>query len=219
MDNLKILIVDDHPIIRDGLKTLLSDSLDAEIDEAVDGEDMKGKVKDEVFDLVLMDVKMPKVNGIEATKYLSEHYPDQKVLALSTYDDDSYIVSMLESGARGYVLKNAGKEELLEAIEVVLSGESYFSREVSSKLLNKYLRDKQAPPTGEKAEVPLTKREKEILKLIAEEFTNQEIAEQLFISPRTVDTHRRNLLQKLDVKNTAGLVRYAFEHGLLDSNK
>lgn len=218
MEKIKILIVDDHPLIRNGLRSLfINEENVQEVNEATDGQDMIGKLKDKLYDLILMDVRMPRVNGIEATKFITENYPEIKVLALSTYDDDSHIVNMLEAGARGYLLKNAGKDELMKAISTVVSGESYFSQEVSSKLLNKYLKDKQ--PLGssdDKEVVPLTKRETEILKLIAEENTNQDIAEKLFISPRTVDTHRRNLLQKLNVKNTAGLVRYAFEHNLLE---
>ena len=218
MEKIKVLIVDDHPLIRNGLRSLfINEEIIDMINEATDGEDMIGKLKDEDYNLILMDVRMPKVNGIEATKFVSENYPEIKVLALSTYDDDSHIVNMLEAGARGYLLKNASKDELMKAIDTILNGESYFSQEVSSKLLNKYLKEKQPGAGGDSQEiVPLTKREKEILKMIAEENTNQEIAEKLFISPRTVDTHRRNLLQKLNVKNTAGLVRYAFENNLLE---
>ena len=218
MEKIKVLIVDDHPLIRNGLRSLfINEEIIDMINEATDGEDMIGKLKDEDYNLILMDVRMPKVNGIEATKFVSENYPEIKVLALSTYDDDSHIVNMLEAGARGYLLKNASKDELMKAINTILNGESYFSQEVSSKLLNKYLKEKQPGASSDgQAIVPLTKREKEILKMIAEENTNQEIAEKLFISPRTVDTHRRNLLQKLNVKNTAGLVRYAFENNLLE---
>ena len=155
------------------------------------------------------------LDGIDATKYITEHFPEVKVLALTMHTDESHITRMLQVGAMGYILKNTGKKELTEAIKTVASGESYFAKEASEVIMRRLMKNKSLQK-GKFANVELTKREKEVLKLIAEENTNHEIADKLFISPRTVDTHRRNLLQKLKVKNTAGLVKYAIQNEVVN---
>ena len=218
MKKIRILIVDDHPMIRQGIKSLLNDKERFDVaDEAANGNEALQKLSEDHFDLVIMDIKMPEKNGIEATEEIVKRYPDVKVLAISMYDEQRYIVKMLQAGALGYVLKNTGKQELMTAIRTVMDGESYFSQEVSSIMMSQFMTRKA---TGvlevSKEDINLTKRENEIIRLIAEELTNSQIADQLGISPRTVDTHRRNLLQKLDVKNTAGLVKYAIQHHILD---
>lgn len=218
MKNIRILIVDDHPMIRHGIKSLLSDEDNISlIEEASDGKEAINRLGSTSYDLIIMDIKMPEMNGIEATEHIHKTYPDTKILAISMYDEQRYIVKMLQAGALGYILKNTGKQELLNAIDTVMRGESYFSQEVSSIMMSQFMSRKGSGLTDiTKPEVPLTKRETEIIRLISEELTNSEIAEKLGISPRTVDTHRRNLLQKLDVKNTAGLVKYALQHHLLE---
>jgi DNA-binding NarL/FixJ family response regulator len=218
MDKIRLLIVDDHKIFRDGVRALLNE--DPEIDvtaEANDGAEALEIAKKQNFDVVLMDIRMPGMNGIEATALLKGNFPDIRILALSMYDEDHHIMEMLQAGARGYVLKNTGKKELITAIKTLAAGDSYFSKEVSTKIFE-HLGSGRKDRVRKKGTnlIPLTRRELEILKLIAEELTNQEIADQLFISIRTVDTHRRNLLQKLNVKNTAGLVRHAYQVGLLE---
>lgn len=218
MKQIKILIVDDHPMIRQGIKSLLEDVDYIDIAaEAANGNEALNALAKGRFDLVIMDIKMPELSGIETTEKIHTMYPEVKVLAISMYDEQRYIVRMLQAGALGYVLKNTSKEELLQAINSVMNGESYFSQEVSSIMMSQFM-SKKAPDYSDvvRADVALTKRETEIIKLIAEEHTNTEIAEKLGISPRTVDTHRRNLLQKLDVKNTAGLVKYAIQHNILE---
>ena len=162
-----------------------------------------------------MDIDMGETNGIDATIEVKKNYPDVNILALSMHGEHNYILKMLEAGATGYILKNAGKEEMLTAIISVASGNSYFSREVSSRLIE-YLNKPQVNIKNTDKDIPLTNREIEILKLIAQEYSNSEIAEELFISVRTVDTHRRNLIEKLGVKNTAGLVRFAIRKGLVE---
>ncbi len=220
---INILLADDHQIIRDGVKALLDDQTTKVVGEADNGEQVKTLVQQHQVDIVLMDIKMPKCNGIEATSFLKEHYPNVKVLALSMFDDQSYIVNMLDAGAAGYILKNTGQAELMRAIKAIAQGESYYSDQVSSTLLNELIKDRHQKAKGdnENSSEPsievLTQREKEVLRLIAEENTNKEIAEKLYISPRTVDTHRRNLLQKLNVKNTAGLVKFAIKHNIIDN--
>lgn len=217
MKKVKILIVDDHPMIRHGIKSLLDDEDKFDVaDEADNGNEALKKLSKNHFDLVIMDIKMPEMNGIEATEEIVKNYPDVKVLAISMYDEQRYIVKMLQAGALGYVLKNTGKQELMTAINTVMDGESYFSQEVSSIMMSQFMSKKTMSNEPVREDVVLTKRETEIIRLIAEELTNTEIADRLGISPRTVDTHRRNLLQKLDVKNTAGLVKYAIQHHILD---
>jgi DNA-binding NarL/FixJ family response regulator len=218
MEALKILLVDDHPMIRIGIKSLLEDEKNIVlIDEATDGDECLEKLDATSYDVIIMDIKMPKKTGIDTTKEVVKKYPNAKVLALSMHDEQDYIVKMLQAGAKGYLLKNSTKEELLKAVESVSRGENYFSNDVSSIMLSKYIH-KEFPSSKKeyKSDVQLTKRETEIIKMISEELTNADIAEKLGISVRTVDTHRRNLLQKLDVKNTAGLVRFALQNGLLD---
>jgi DNA-binding NarL/FixJ family response regulator len=218
MDNLKILLVDDHPMIRIGIKSLLEGEKNIVlIDEATDGDECLEKLETNNYDVIIMDIKMPKKTGIDTTKEIVKKYTNAKVLALSMHDEQDYIVKMLQAGAKGYLLKNTTKEELLKAVESVSRGENYFSNDVSSIMLSKYIY-KEFPSAKKeyKSDVQLTRRETEIIKMISEELTNADIAEKLGISVRTVDTHRRNLLQKLDVKNTAGLVRFALQNGLLD---
>lgn len=213
MDAIKIMIADDHQMFRDGIKALLADEKAIRVvDDVGDGEALFESLKTHEADLVLMDIQMPNKGGITATKELKELDKEVQVLALTMSDDDHQIFKMVEAGASGYILKNTGRNELITAIKAVAGGDSYFSREVSQKLFQ-HLTQNQTPKRNLK-ETQLTNREVEILKLIAEELTNQEIADRLCISTRTVDTHRRNLMQKLDVKNSAGLVKYALKHDL-----
>ncbi len=218
MEQVKILIVDDHPMIRLGIRSILNNVEHLNVaDEANNGIEALGKLENEEFDLVIMDIKMPEMNGIEATEEIVKLHPKTKVLAISMFDEQRYIVKMLQAGAMGYVLKNTGKNEMVNAINSVMAGESYFSQEVSTIMMSQFMNRNGAIPTSEpKHDVALTKRETEIIRMITEELTNGEIAERLGISSRTVDTHRRNLLQKLDVKNTAGLVKFAIQNNLLE---
>lgn len=218
MESVKILIVDDHPMIRLGVRSILNNVEHLNVaDEANNGREALEKLDKESFDLVIMDIKMPEMNGIEATEEIIKRHPNTKVLAISMFDEQRYIVKMLQAGALGYVLKNTGKNEMVNAINSVMAGESYFSQEVSTIMMSQFMTRGGISQTSEaKSDVTLTKRETEIIKMISEELTNSEIADRLGISSRTVDTHRRNLLQKLDVKNTAGLVKYAMVNNLLE---
>lgn len=218
MSNLKILIADDHPFFRDGIHQLLIGQTGiGEIGEAANGKEVLQQLAKKEYDLVIMDIKMPQMSGIEATREIHKKYPKIKVLAISMYDEQTYIVKMLKAGAKGYLLKNSTKAELLKAISEVMRGESYFSREVSDIMFS-HIASGKSIENGDDEPVAqaLTRREIEIIRMIAEELTNVEIGGKLNISPRTVDTHRRNLFQKLKVKNTAGLVKYAMKHGLLE---
>lgn len=214
MGKIRVLIADDHKIVRDGLKVLLSDVGDIEVvAEAATGDEVIGWLDSIEADVVIMDVNMPRRNGIETTEVIGKQYPKTRVVALSMFNEDGYIRKMLNAGALSYLLKDCGKTELVTAIRKVIKGESYFPENVSKIVMSRFMTNKTNQATATfPAEVKLTKREKEILTLIAQENTNREISEKLFISQRTVDTHRRSLIQKLCVKNTAGLVRYAVMH-------
>ncbi|HLT25013.1 MAG TPA: response regulator transcription factor [Ignavibacteria bacterium] len=217
MKKLKVLIADDHKMFRQGVMNILNDTGEVEVTEAESGDELIEKLKTEKPDVILMDINMPGINGIEATKLVKKKYPAIKVMAVSTSDEENYIIEMLKAGAMGYVLKSTGVDELLEAIKVVSRGDSYFCKEASNVILFQLDKIKKSRTQKQETDVPLTDREIEVLKLIAEGLTNKEIGERLFISTRTVDTHRRNLHQKLNIKNAAGLVNYAIKNKLLDS--
>ncbi|HXG39041.1 MAG TPA: response regulator transcription factor [Bacteroidota bacterium] len=217
MSKIKILIADDHALIRTGIATLLQSYPEfVVVGEATDGAEaveMTGKVQP---DVVLIDLAMPKMNGIEATRQIRERFPKTRVLVLTMHENDEYIYQILKSGAGGYVLKDASREELCNAIRAVARGEKFFSPRVSEIMVESFVKRREQPPVElSSADIPLTKREKEILSLVVEGLTNQQIADKLFISPRTVDTHRTNIMQKLDLHDVASLVRYAIKHGLV----
>ena len=215
MEKIKILIADDHKIVRVGLRGILEREEDITvIAEAEDGSQVLEILKENVTDVILMDIDMGRTNGIATTQKVKATYPDVHVLALTMHEERDHIIGMLEAGASGYLLKNAGREELLTAVHTVVKGDSYFSNQVSATLLQAITNIKRKAPQSNH-NTPLTDREIEVLQLIAQEYSNGEIAEKLFISIRTVDTHRRNILDKLQVKNTAGLVKYAIEKALL----
>jgi len=215
VDIISLLIVDDHQMVRDGIRVMLESKenfLRFDIDEAENGEIAIRKILKKDFDIVLIDYQLPGMSGTETLQKIRLYKKDIKVLALSNYDEFSYIKSMLNEGVNGYILKNIEPSQLIQAIQSVLAGVPYYSNEVAIKLI-------ESAKNSDKTMIPeksgLTKRELEILKMIALEMTNDKIAKSLFISKRTVDTHRQNLLNKLNVKNTAGLIKAAYEFNLL----
>jgi DNA-binding NarL/FixJ family response regulator len=215
MDKIRVMIADDHKIFRDGIKSILAKEKDIEVvEEAARGSEVIEKVGKSAIDVIVLDIDMGEPNGIEVAEIISREYPDVKILILSMMGLHDFIIQALEKGAIGFILKNAGKDELLTAIRSVAKGDSYFSKEVSVILIEHL--NKPRITRKRIADIPLSARELEVLRLIAQENSNPEIAEKLFISIRTVDTHRRNLLEKLGVKNTAGLVKYAIQKGLID---
>ncbi len=216
MANVKIALADDHKIVRDGIKTMLESQPEIDVvAEASNGNELLEKLEDTLVDLVIMDISMPKKDGIQATKEVKEEHPNVKVLALTMSNDDLHIRQMIQAGASGYIMKSAGRQDLKNAIETIMSGKHYFSDEATQSIMMDLVKGKGKSTTMDA--VHITDRELEILELIVQEFTNQEIAEKLFISSRTVDAHRRNLLQKTGARNTAGLVKYAFQHNLISS--
>ncbi|MFI5212096.1 MAG: response regulator, partial [Ignavibacteria bacterium] len=208
MKTTKILIVDDHEVVRDGLKNILTSLENITIaGEAGNGEDAVKMYSSLKPDLVIMDISMPGMNGIEATKIIKEKDPDARILILTMHDNQEYLNQIIRSGAKGFILKNTDKDELLEAVKTVSGGDNFFSKDISKLIIDNYIRTaKETEKNDGYKEVPLTKREIEILKLIASGYSNQEIANILYISYNTVDTHRKNIMHKLSIKNTAGLV-------------
>jgi DNA-binding NarL/FixJ family response regulator len=221
MDKIRILLADDHTMIRSGIATLLQSIKEFSIvGEAEDGEDAVQKTSELRPTVVVIDLSMPKLSGIEATRIIKKRYPETNVLVLTMHENEEYVYQILKSGASGYVLKSAGKDELAEAIRAVAKGERFFSPRISQLMAEGYVkRVEKGGADAPKGDVPLTRREREILALVANGLTNQQIADQLFISPRTVDTHRTNIMQKLDIHDLANLVRYAIEHGIISEEE
>ena len=217
MDKIRVLVADDHDIVRYGICSVLQSSQDVEvIGEAATGKQAASMYETHLPDVVLLDISMPDMNGIETTRTIVKKFPAARILILTMHLNEEYLNQVINAGALGYLLKNADIEEMLSGIRMVAKGKQVFSGEIARLMTEKYIRSAQDGYDGKVMNVPrLTRREKEILQKIAEGKTSQEIAEVLFISPRTVDTHRANLIQKLGVKNSAGLVRYAIERNLL----
>lgn len=215
MNKTRIIIVDDHKIVRDGIRSLLTDDHFEIVGEATNGIEAIELLNSVIPDIILIDINMPVMNGIECARQIISKYQGIKILALSMHNDEPHIRAMIESGSSGYILKNSGKEELVNAINTILGGATYFSDEVKESIMNSML-VKSTRDQGLKTKFELSEREIEVLKLIVKENTNNEIANKLFLSPRTVDAHRRNLLEKTGSRNTAGLVRFAIENDLVD---
>lgn len=213
----KIAIADDHLMVIDGLKSLLNQDEKIEIaGVGNNGNDIKKLIAEHPFDLLLTDIKMPHCDGLELTIWIKQHYPKVKVIALSMFHSTSLIKKMLKAGVDGYILKNAGKEELFMAIYTVMKGQPYFSSDISEKVMKSLMSGSSDSEDSDVLPISLTRRELEILELIVDEHTGPEIAKKLFISINTVETHRKNLLHKLKVKNTAGLVKYALQNQIFN---
>ena len=215
MGSIRILLADDHNILRDGMRLLLERQPGfAVVAEAADGHESVQQAAEHSPDVVVMDIGMPSMNGIEATRRIVEKNPSTGVVILSMHDDESYVIRSLKAGARGYLLKNSIKTELIAAIHAVAQGKSYFSPKISRMLQEDFievLRSKSAEDTYDL----LTDREREILQLVAEGKTNKEIANVLNLSLYTVDTHRTHILQKLNLHSVPELILYAVRKGII----
>jgi two-component system nitrate/nitrite response regulator NarL len=211
---VKILLVDDHVLLRQGLSRWLQshDNLEV-VGEASDGSEGIRKAKELQPDIVLMDISMPGMCGLEATKILLDAVPSAKVLALTMHEEKEFVLQMIQSGAHGYVLKSAPPSDFLKAVETVFNGGSFFSEGISQMLLNDYVQ--QAGRIGRAQRTVLSEREREVLALIAQGCSNKEIAARLRVGVRTVETHREHIIQKLDIHTTAGLTRYAIAKGIV----
>lgn len=227
MNKIKVFVIDDHQVIINGINAMLAEYEEFELlDSANSGEEALEKLKKlsgqgNFPDVILMDIKLPDINGIELTRKVIDLFQDREklnILAFTMFDENEYVLNMLKAGAKGYLLKNSSKEELTLGLKKVASGKAYFSDDVTESVISRYaLGSPQTSPSVSSSDITkrLTKREIEVLKLIASELTSKEISEKLNISERTVHTHRRSLMQKLGVKNVAGLIRYAYSMNLV----
>jgi len=214
MDKVRILLADDHTILRDGIRALLEDEPDMiVIGEAEDGRTAVKLACELKPDVVLMDIAMPLLNGLEATRQIKHDCPQVKVLILTMHENEEYIRQVLASGAMGYILKDAAARELLDAIHAVRRGEAILSPAITRLVIENYLRwgDLQEDSTN-----GLSPREREVLQLIAEGYSNKQIAEILYISIKTVQAHRMNLMSKLDLHDRADLIKYAIQRKIID---
>lgn len=210
---INILIVDDHQLVIDGLKSMLANEKNYVIKgEALNGQQALEMItsKPEAYQLVVTDITMPLMSGIELCKIIKEQFPHIKVLILSMHNSITFVKDALNAEADGYMLKNTGQDEFIKAIERVLVDGTYFSQDILPIILNLFQKEKK-----ETLKNTLTQREKEVLELIVQEYTSKEIAEKLFISKQTVDTHRINIMQKTDCKTLVGLIKYAIQSGYI----
>lgn len=219
MENINILIVDDHQLIINGISDILRPIKNYKIiGNATNGKEAIAEALKLKPDIIFMDISMPIMNGLDATKIIAEKLPNTKILALTQHEEKEYVNQIFNYGGSGYLLKNSKKEEFVAAIESVMSGNKYLSKHVSDLMLKDLLNKKEGN-SPEDLSIKLTPREKEIIKKIAEDLSNQEIADKLFISLRTVETHRRNLMQKLKVKSVVSLLKYAAKHNIIKFDK
>jgi DNA-binding NarL/FixJ family response regulator len=213
MKEVKVILADDHNLFRNGLKLLLSGYDDIKVvSEASDGSELLSQLEYIQADVVLVDIEMPVMNGIEASRIALEKYPDLKIISLSMYGEEEYYYRMIDAGVKGFILKNSDITEVIKAINTVMQGGTYFSSEVLYNVVKNIKSVGKTP--GNIASI--SEREKEVLEQICKGLSNQEIADALFISKRTVEKHRASLLSKTNTKNTAQLVMYAIENKLTD---
>lgn len=217
MKVVKVVLADDHGIVRNGIKSTLNDVKTIKvIGEASNGVEAIEMVKKLQPDVLVIDITMPEMNGIEAVAVITKKYPSVKCLILSMHDREEYIFKSIEAGALGYLLKDTGKEEFVQAIHAVARGEKHYGTSISNILVAGYLQKMKTPASSrEDSDTLLTKREKGILKLIVDGMNNREIADRLDISIRTIETHRANIMKKLRVKNAVELVRVAMEEKIV----
>lgn len=207
---IRLIVTDDHPVVREGIQTVLADQNEIKLQAFVNsGEDLLDLLNEVEADVILMDINMPGMNGIEATRQVKKNYPGIKVLCFSQYDEKRFVRQILKRGANGYLLKNASANELIEAVKTVHNGDIYLSEDLPNIF--------DDPPKRKSRYMfpELTNREKDVLNKICEELNNHQIAKSLLLSHNTVETHRANLLLKVGAKNTAGLVKWAVENNIV----
>lgn len=208
---IKVAIIDDHNLVLEGIESMLSNHDEIEVVKTINlGEKLLDYLESKLPDVILLDINLPDISGLDLCKTISKDYPEVAIIGLSNYNESGFIKNMMKNGARGYLQKNTTKEELIEAITTVKAGNLYLPQVLQEKLLNESFGQ-----TSNSFIPVLTRREQEILELISDEMTNAEIAEKLFISIKTVEAHRNNLLQKFEVRNTAGLIKHAMTKGLI----
>ena len=214
---IKVLLAEDHKILREGIAAMLKEEENLIIvGEAENGKQAIEKLHEQQVDVLLLDINMPEMDGIEVTKYVRENFADTKVLVLSMLEHEHYVTHMFEAGAMGYLLKSTGKDELLAAIAKVAEGEPYICHKISLNLVKRPQMTIFKGPGGKSIKLDLSRRELEILQLVAEGLTNEEIAEKTFTSKRTVETHRKNMIEKTGTRNTAALIKFAVVNGIIN---
>jgi two-component system response regulator NreC len=214
MGKIRVLVADDHTMVRKGLCSLLEAKPDIEVvGEAEDGREAVEKVEALLPDVVLMDITMPRLNGLEATRQIKRLFPKVKIVALTMYTNEEYIQQFLQAGASGYVVKQAAPAELISAIQAVYRGDSFLSPLISRTVIDEYL--KRTEPAASSEQAKLTDREREVLQLIAEGCSNRDIAQKLQISIKTAGVHRTNLMEKIGIHNVTDLVKYALRKGII----
>ena len=212
---IRVVIADDHEIFRDGLALMLSKQKNIElVGQAENGRQLVDMVLTLLPDIILTDIKMPLMDGVEASRYIIQKIPDAKIIALSMFDEENLVVDMLEAGAKGYLLKNADKQEILEALATVNENNTYYCRLTTARLASMIVKSRFSDSKKLKP-VEFNEREKEIIRYICQQDTAQQIADKLFLSKRTVEGYRTRILEKMNVKNTAGVVIYAMKHHLI----
>lgn len=219
-EKIKVLIVDDHQLMIEGLKSLLEDE---EVVESVAGanslEETLIFLENNPIDVIFMDVNMPQISGIEATQKVKEKYPEVKIIALTMHDDISIITKMIKAGASGYVLKRTHMNEVIEALKIVHKNGKYLSMNTQNIIMDNLMSPEDLMEQKEEKKPVLSSRELEVLKLIAKEYSNEQIGEKLFISERTVEAHRRNIFMKTQTKSLVGLMKYAIKENLVSVNQ
>ncbi len=217
-EKIKILFADDHAIVRDGLRSIFKSEPEFTIvGEASNGEEAISLIADQRPDVAVLDISMPKVTGVEATRVVKKNYPDTGILILTIHEDEEYIQEMVQAGADGYVLKDAGKKEIFDAVRTIADGGTFFSSQVSQVLLNGIVkRNRTSDPYAKGDESKLTNRETEILRMVAEGLTSKQIADKLFLSVTTVNRHRTNIMKKINIHDAVGLVKYAIRKKLIE---
>jgi len=217
MEKIKLILVDDHQLVRTGIANLLSGEAGFEIiGEAADAKDLFELLKKSQPDIAVLDIALPGMSGIEITKKLHNDFPGIRILILSMHTSEEFIFNAINSGARGYLPKNTSRKELIEAIYAIQRGEEFFAESISNVILKSYIKKaKSDSPEEENNENLLSKREIEVLKLFAEGMTNQEIADKLFISIRTVESHKNHIMARLELKTTVDLVKFAIRNNIV----
>lgn len=219
MDKTRVLLAEDHTIVRKGLRSLLDKETGIEVvGEAEDGREAIVKAEELHPDVVVMDIAMPGLNGLEATRQIKKRFSDMKIIILTMHANEEYILQSLKAGASGYLVKKAAPAELISAINAVHKGNSFLSPSISRTVIDEYIRRSKEISEGEEGFEQLTVREREVLQLIAEGRKTREIAELLYISIKTVETHRAHIMNKLDIHSTAELTRYAIRKGIISSD-
>jgi len=212
---IRVVIADDHEIFRDGLALMLSKQKNIQlVGQAENGRQLVDMVLTLQPDIILTDIKMPLMDGVEASRFIIQKIPDAKIIALSMFDEENLVVNMLEAGAKGYLLKNADKQEILEALATVYENNTYYCRLTTARLASMIVKSRFSDSKKMKP-VEFNEREKEIIRYICQQDTAQQIADKLFLSKRTVEGYRTRILEKMNVKNTAGVVIYAMKHHLI----